>query len=70
MLRKQAEFPLVLGRDFSGELVEKGTSVCSELEIGQAVWGVVSILGTGCNAQYVVVDAANVIILCLYFSIY
>lgn len=61
LARKEAEFPLILGRDFSGEIIQKGTSV-KDLEIGQIVWGVVPVQRTGCAAQYVVVDAANVII--------
>lgn len=62
IIHKEAEFPLVSGRDFSGEIVEKGTSVTSELQIGQAVWGMVPVQKTGCNAQYVLVHTANVII--------
>uniref|UniRef100_A0A182LVT1 Enoyl reductase (ER) domain-containing protein n=1 Tax=Anopheles culicifacies TaxID=139723 RepID=A0A182LVT1_9DIPT len=51
------EFPLVLGRDFSGEIVQKGLGISSrELEVGDEVWGVVPVHLQGCHADYVVVE--------------
>uniref|UniRef100_A0A182WH70 RRM domain-containing protein n=1 Tax=Anopheles minimus TaxID=112268 RepID=A0A182WH70_9DIPT len=51
------EFPLVLGRDFCGEIVQKGLGISSrELEVGDEVWGVVPLHLQGCHADYVVVE--------------
>uniref|UniRef100_A0A182QIS5 Enoyl reductase (ER) domain-containing protein n=1 Tax=Anopheles farauti TaxID=69004 RepID=A0A182QIS5_9DIPT len=51
------EFPLVLGRDFCGEIVQKGLGISSrELEVGDEVWGVVPVHLQGCHADYVVVE--------------
>lgn len=60
MLRKQPEFPLTLGREFSGEIVQKGSSVKEEFQVGQIVFGVVPIQKSGCHAQYVTVDKSCV----------
>ncbi|XP_062142544.1 reticulon-4-interacting protein 1 homolog, mitochondrial [Drosophila sulfurigaster albostrigata] len=52
------EFPLTLGREFCGELVQKGMGVAGneQLQLGSRVWGVVPISNTaGAHAQYVVV---------------
>ena len=43
--------PLVLGRDFSGEVVAVGRGVAG-LQPGDAVWGAVHPASTGCHAQY------------------
>ncbi|XP_058059391.1 reticulon-4-interacting protein 1 homolog, mitochondrial [Anopheles bellator] len=51
------EFPLVLGRDFCGEIVQKGLGISSrELEVGDEVWGVVPLHLQGCHADYVTVE--------------
>ncbi|ETN62474.1 zinc binding dehydrogenase [Anopheles darlingi] len=51
------EFPLVLGRDFCGEIVQKGLGISSrELEVGDEVWGVVPVHLQGCHADYVAVE--------------
>jgi NADPH:quinone reductase-like Zn-dependent oxidoreductase len=51
------EFPLILGRDFSGVIVQKGLGVSDrELHVGQDVWGVVPVHKQGCHAEYVLVD--------------
>ncbi|XP_001600089.1 reticulon-4-interacting protein 1 homolog, mitochondrial [Nasonia vitripennis] len=53
------EFPLVMGRDFSGTVVSKGHGV-DELKIGDKVWGVVPVEQQGCHADYVIVDSCLV----------
>lgn len=51
------EFPLILGRDFCGEIVQKGLGISSrELEVGDQVWGVVPLHLQGCHAEYVAVE--------------
>lgn len=56
------EFPLTLGREFCGELVQKGMGVQNEqLELGSRVWGVVPVHNTaGAHADYVVVPSSCV----------
>lgn len=49
------EFPLTLGREFCGILVQKGMSV--DIPLGQRVWGVVPVQSTcGSHAEYVAVS--------------
>ncbi|XP_065355927.1 reticulon-4-interacting protein 1 homolog, mitochondrial [Calliphora vicina] len=48
------EFPLTLGREFCGILVQKGMNV--DIPLGQRVWGVVPVQNTnGTHAEYVAV---------------
>ncbi|XP_037816480.1 UV radiation resistance-associated gene protein-like [Lucilia sericata] len=48
------EFPLTLGREFCGILVQKGMNV--DIPLGQRVWGVVPVQNTnGAHAEYVAV---------------
>uniref|UniRef100_A0A1A9WUD9 Enoyl reductase (ER) domain-containing protein n=1 Tax=Glossina brevipalpis TaxID=37001 RepID=A0A1A9WUD9_9MUSC len=51
------EFPITLGREFCGTLIQNGMSVNNfKLPIGQRVWGVVPVQNTqGAHAQYVCV---------------
>ncbi|KAH8324159.1 hypothetical protein KR074_000930 [Drosophila pseudoananassae] len=50
------EFPLVLGREFCGELVHKGMGV--SLPLGTRVWGVVPLQSSaGAHAEYVTVPS-------------
>ncbi|KAH8293201.1 hypothetical protein KR044_011961 [Drosophila immigrans] len=52
------EFPLTLGREFCGELVQRGMGVAGneQLQLGSRVWGVVPVSSTsGAHAEYVVV---------------
>lgn len=51
------EFPLTLGRDFSGVVVSKGHNVRDVLTLGEKVWGVIPVEQQGCHAEYVVVDS-------------
>lgn len=53
------EFPLTLGRDFSGTVVSKGHGV-NKFSVGDQVWGVVPIEQQGCHATSVVVDSCLV----------
>lgn len=53
------EFPLVLGRDFSGVVVEKGHAVDS-LKVGDQVYGVLGVQRQGSHANYVVAAADTV----------
>lgn len=50
------EFPLVLGRDFSGRVVAKGLGVGHHVNIGDEVWGALPAHMQGCHAQYVQVN--------------
>jgi NADPH:quinone reductase-like Zn-dependent oxidoreductase len=50
------EFPLVLGRDFSGRVVAKGLGVGHYVNIGDDVWGALPAHLQGCHAQYVRVN--------------
>jgi len=50
------EFPLVLGRDFSGRVVAKGLGVGHYVNIGDEVWGALPAHLQGCHAQYVRVN--------------
>lgn len=59
------EFPLTLGREFSGILVQKGMGVDSSLQIGDEVWGVVQPHKNGAHAEYVAVPS-----FCVSFQIF
>ena len=61
------EFPLILGRDFTGTVVQKGMGVNnSNLKVGSKIWGVVPVHQQGCHAEYVIVDESCVRILDSY----
>ncbi|KAH8325821.1 hypothetical protein KR067_008519 [Drosophila pandora] len=52
------EFPLILGREFCGELVHKGMGVSETLPLGTRVWGVVPLQASaGAHAEYVAVPS-------------
>lgn len=53
--RQGKEFPLVLGRDFSGEVVEIGKKV-GKFRPGDQVWGTVFSSKQGCLAEYTVAE--------------
>lgn len=60
-LCKPVEFPLVLGRDFVGEIVVKGKNVPSEdLNVGDVIMGVLAPYERGCHAEYVIVPKTQV----------
>nr|XP_029714835.1 reticulon-4-interacting protein 1 homolog, mitochondrial [Aedes albopictus] len=55
--KSSIEFPLTLGRDFCGEIVQKGMGVSSrDLDVGDEVWGVCPLHQQGSHAEYVVVE--------------
>jgi len=54
------EFPLVLGRDFSGRVVGKGLGVGQDINIGDEVWGALPPHQQGCHAQFVRVNKSLV----------
>lgn len=56
----ELEFPLTLGRDFAGIIVDKGYDVDASYKIGDSVYGIVPILRQGSHAQKVVVNESNV----------
>lgn len=51
----EIEFPLCLGRDFCGTIVDVGQEVNRKICPGQNVWGVVPVHLQGCHAEYVLV---------------
>lgn len=51
------EFPLTLGRDFSGTVVNKGMAVRNSIQLNDKVWGVLPIHRNGCHSEFVAVDA-------------
>lgn len=59
-LSETLEFPLVLGRDFSGQVVSKGHRVGSHVNVGDEVWGSLPPHQQGCHAQFVRVNKCMV----------
>lgn len=53
---KEIEFPLILGRDFSGTVIHKGHKVTTDINICDEVWGLCPLHKQGCHAEYIVVD--------------
>lgn len=62
-----SELPLVLGRDFAGVVVGKGSSV-TDFEIGDEVYGVVKPQNPGCHAEYTVTSNTIVRVSLFTFS--
>jgi reticulon-4-interacting protein 1, mitochondrial len=56
---QEIEFPLVLGRDFVGVVVNKGNAV-TDVKLGDKVFGVVPVHRQGCHAEYVNVERSCV----------
>lgn len=57
------EFPLTLGRDFSGQVVAVGHNV-TNVKPGDDVWGVIAPTSQGCHSQRVVLSQCDVGIRC------
>ncbi|XP_023287518.1 reticulon-4-interacting protein 1 homolog, mitochondrial isoform X2 [Orussus abietinus] len=53
----EIEFPLTMGRDFTGIVLSKGHGVGNRLEQGDQVWGVIPVHQQGCHSECVVVDS-------------
>lgn len=53
------EFPLVLGRDFSGVIVKRGHGV-RRFKVGDKVWGARWVIGDGTHAEYCVAGQSEV----------
>lgn len=58
--RDNIEFPLTLGREFSGTIIQKGMGCSSHIKTGDLVFGVVPPWRMGCHAEYVVVSESCV----------
>lgn len=58
--RDSLEFPLTVGRDFSGIVVDKGHQVGSEFNIGDRVYGFVPLHRQGCHSEAVLVHKGHV----------
>ncbi|XP_063982480.1 reticulon-4-interacting protein 1, mitochondrial [Diachasmimorpha longicaudata] len=55
-MKTDIEFPLTMGRDFSGVVVGKGHGIPDDnLKLGDKVWGVVPVECQGCHSTHVVV---------------
>lgn len=56
----ESEFPIILGRDFVGVVIEKGEKVKGDIKIGDNVIGVTRPFQQGAHAEYVVVSESLV----------
>lgn len=56
----ELEFPLTLGRDFSGTVIAKGHDVGNEVNIGDEVYGFIPIHKQGSFAEAVLVEKYHV----------
>lgn len=54
------EFPLILGREFTGVVRAKGWRVRRDIKVGDTVFGISAAHQPGALAEYVVVDQATV----------
>uniref|UniRef100_W8BMU8 Reticulon-4-interacting protein 1, mitochondrial n=1 Tax=Ceratitis capitata TaxID=7213 RepID=W8BMU8_CERCA len=52
---KSIEFPLILGREFCGTVIQCGMGTNNKVGVGDRVWGVVPLQMNGSHAQYVIV---------------
>ncbi|XP_055297424.1 reticulon-4-interacting protein 1, mitochondrial-like [Sitodiplosis mosellana] len=60
-LKKIKEFPLILGREFSGVVKAKGKSVRKNIQVGDKVFGIVPTHQPGSLAEYVIVDQKTIV---------
>lgn len=56
----ELEFPLTVGRDFSGIIIDKGHAVGNDYKVGDRVYGFVPLHKPGCHAEAVAVHKADV----------
>lgn len=54
------EFPLTLGRDFCGTVVDKGHDVSNKFNIGDNVCGIIPIHKQGSHAEHVIANESNI----------
>ncbi|XP_061171258.1 reticulon-4-interacting protein 1 homolog, mitochondrial-like [Saccostrea echinata] len=55
----QSEFPLILGRDFSGTVLKTGMRV-KKFKVGDKIWGTVSPFRQGSHAEFTVTSESHV----------
>jgi NADPH:quinone reductase-like Zn-dependent oxidoreductase len=61
VLKNGSEFPVALGRDFSGHIVETGCNVDQQkFKVGDAVWGAGGVAYTGTHAQYAAISSKEI----------
>ena len=60
------ESSVVLGRDFSGTVVEVGVGV-DDLKVGDGVWSAIPIPLNGALCEYIVLPASQVTLFCFIF---
>lgn len=58
--RFELEFPLTVGRDFSGVIIDKGHSVGREYKVGDRVYGFVPLHRQGTHAEAVLTHKRDV----------
>lgn len=58
--RFELEFPLTVGRDFSGVIIDKGHGVGKEFKVGDKVYGFVPLHRQGTHAEAVVTHKRDV----------
>lgn len=62
VLRKaELEFPLTLGRDFSGTIISKGHGVSNKFNVGDEVYGFVPIHKQGSFAEFVLASGCHIL---------
>lgn len=56
----EIEFPLTVGRDFSGTVISKGHGVGDNIRIGDDVYGFIPLNKQGSFAEFVLAEATHV----------
>jgi len=58
----ELEFPLTLGRDFAGTIIDKGHDVSNNFQIGDKVYGFVPLHKQGSHAEIVLANESHVLL--------
>lgn len=58
--RMKTEFPIIVGRDFSGIVLAKGPNVDESIKVGDEVYGVKSVIESGTFSEVITVNKAHV----------
>lgn len=58
--QQEIEFPLILGRDFSGTVISKGKSAKEEIQVGDEVYGFVPLTRSGTFSECTLTDSGFV----------